>query len=190
MIDPSILEMVNATDPAALKVLEHWIVYGETVALLGSSGVGKSTIINGLTDSELQLTGAIRESDSKGRHTTTSRSLHLLSGGGLLLDNPGMRELQIVDSEEGIKTTFSDIDTLAQKCRFKDCQHINEPGCAVIKAIKSGWLEQRRLDNYRKLMSEQVRNNESLADRRSNDRALGRFYKEAKKSSRRFKSRE
>jgi ribosome biogenesis GTPase len=101
-----------------------------------------------------------------------------------------MRELQIVDSEEGIKTTFSDIERLADKCRFKDCSHKTEPGCRVIEAVKTGMLEQRRLDNYHKLLSEQLRNNESLAERRSNDRALGRFYKSALKSSRKFKSRE
>jgi ribosome biogenesis GTPase len=184
------VETVNATDPASLKVLEKWIAYGQTVALLGSSGVGKSTIINGLKGHQDQATAAIRESDSKGRHTTTARSLHQLPGGGLLLDNPGMRELQLIDSEEGIKATFSDIDGLAEKCRFKNCQHTSEPGCAVIEAIKTGRLEQRRLDNYHKLLAEQARNSESLADRRSNDRALGRFYKSALKSARKFKSRE
>jgi len=184
------VEMVNATDTSSLGVLNNWIAHGQTVALLGSSGVGKSTIINGLIGHQDQATTAIRESDSKGRHTTTSRSLHCLPGGGLLLDNPGMRELQIVDSEEGIKTTFSDIDSLAKKCRFKDCQHTTEPGCAVMEEIKAGRLEQRRLDNYHKLLSEQTRNSESLAERRNSDRALGRFYKTAKKTSRKFKSRE
>ncbi|MEW8624102.1 MAG: GTPase RsgA, partial [Candidatus Thiodiazotropha endolucinida] len=137
-----------------------------------------------------QATAAIRESDSKGRHTTTSRSLHCLPGGGLLLDNPGMRELQIVDSEDGIKAAFSDIDSLAKKCRFTNCRHTTEPGCAIIEEIKTGGLEQRRLDNYKKLLAEQLRNSESLAERRCNDRALGRFYKNALKSARRFKSRE
>jgi ribosome biogenesis GTPase len=101
-----------------------------------------------------------------------------------------MRELQIVDSEAGIKTTFSDIDNLAKKCRFNNCQHRTEPGCAVIQAIKAGRLEQRRLDNYQKLLTEQIRNNESLAQRRYNERALGRFYKNALKSSRKLKSRD
>jgi ribosome biogenesis GTPase len=184
------VESVNAVDDSSLHVLRKWVEHGQTIALLGSSGVGKSTIINGLKGDRDQQTGAIREHDSKGRHTTTSRSLHRLPGSGLLLDNPGMRELQIVDSEEGIKATFSDIDQLAEKCRFKDCQHTTEPGCAVIAAIDAGRLDQRRLDNYRKLVSEQARNSESLAERRSNDRALGRFYKTALKSSKRFKLRE
>ncbi|MEW8680403.1 MAG: ribosome small subunit-dependent GTPase A [Candidatus Thiodiazotropha endolucinida] len=184
------VEMVNATDATSLSVLKKWIEPGETVALLGSSGVGKSTIINSLKGNQDQTTATVRENDSKGRHTTTSRSLHCLPGGGLLLDNPGMRELQMIDTEEGIKTAFSDIDILAKKCRFKNCRHTTEPGCAVIEEIKAGRLEQRRLDNYHKLLSEQIRNNESLAQRRYNDRALGRFYKNALKSSRRFKSRE
>ncbi|MEW8319269.1 MAG: ribosome small subunit-dependent GTPase A [Candidatus Thiodiazotropha sp.] len=184
------VEAINATDPASLDGLGKWIDHAQTVALLGSSGVGKSTIINSLTASVDQATGAIRESDGKGRHTTTSRSLHRLAGGGLLLDNPGMRELQIVDSEEGIKSTFPDIDALAQDCRFKDCRHISEPGCAVLREVEAGGLERRRLDNYHKLMSEQARNTESLAERRNSDRSLGRFYKQAKKSSQRFKSRE
>jgi len=96
----------------------------------------------------------------------------------------------MIDSEGGIKTTFSDINILAQSCRFINCQHTTEPGCAVIKEIQAGRLEKRRLDNYHKLLSEQLRNNESLAERRHNDRALGRFYKHAQKSSRRFKSKE
>lgn len=184
------VEMVNATDSKRLDVLKKWIGRGQTVALLGSSGVGKSTIINNLKGDGAQATGTIRETDSKGRHTTTSRSLHFLPGGGLLLDNPGMRELQIVDSEEGIKATFSDIDILAKQCRFKNCRHESEPGCAVVVAMETGRLDRRRLDNYRKLIFEQARNSESLAQRRYNDRALGRFYKHAKKSSRQFKSRD
>ena len=184
------VEQINATDPASLHQLRKWIDHGQTTALLGSSGVGKSTIINGLKGDQQQLTGAIREADGKGRHTTTARSMHQLPGGGLLLDNPGMRELQLVDARDGIQATFSDIEALAESCRFTDCQHSAEPGCGVQAAIAANQLDQRRLDNYRKLIAEQTRNSESLAERRSNDRALGRFYKSALKSARRFKSRE
>ncbi|NOZ09595.1 MAG: ribosome small subunit-dependent GTPase A [Gammaproteobacteria bacterium] len=184
------VERVNATDANEIKTLDKWIGSGQTVALLGSSGVGKSTIINRLIGNDEQATGAIRESDSKGRHTTTVRSLHLLDGGGVLLDTPGIRELQLVDSEEGIHATFSDINKLAAQCRFSDCRHKGEPGCAVIREIKEGRLEQRRLDNYQKLMAEQTRSSESLAERRVNERALGRFYKHTLQSARRFKSRD
>jgi ribosome biogenesis GTPase / thiamine phosphate phosphatase len=184
------IETVNATDPQTLSVLEPWCYLGQTVALLGSSGVGKSTITNGLLGSGEQATSAIREADSKGRHTTTSRSLHRLSQGGIILDTPGMRELQMVDSEAGVHSVFADIEAYANECYFQDCQHHQEPNCAVQKAIEQGRLELRRLDNYHKLMSEQARNSESVAERRHNDRALGRFYKHAIKSSRRFKSQE
>lgn len=184
------VEQVNATDATSLEALKKWITPGQTVALLGSSGVGKSTITNSLSGNQEQSTAAIREQDSKGRHTTTSRSLHVLADGGLLLDSPGMRELQMVDNEAGIKATFSDIEALTSKCRFRDCQHQSEPGCAVIEALESGKLEQERFDNYHKLLAEQARNSASLAQRRQNDKAMGRFYKSVMKSSRKFKSRE
>lgn len=184
------VEPVNATQASTLSVLEPWCERGQTVALLGSSGVGKSTLINTLKGEEAQATGAIREADAKGRHTTTARSLHQLRGGAILIDTPGMRELQMVDSEEGIQSTFADIEQLAEHCRFDDCQHKTEPGCAVARAIEAGKLEARRLENYHKLMAEQQRNRESVAERRNQDRALGRFYKHAKKTARQFKSRE
>jgi ribosome biogenesis GTPase len=183
-------EVINATDVQEVAALAMWCASGQTIALPGSSGVGKSTLINSLKGDAEQTTAPIREKDSKGRHTTTSRSLHRLQGGGILLDTPGMRELQLVDCEEGILATFADIEQLAKQCRFQDCQHLAEPGCAVMQAVTDGKLEQRRLDNYHKLMTEQVRNSESLAERRQHDRELGRFYKHAKASAQRFKSRD
>ena len=124
-----------------------------TVALLGSSGVGKSTLINALAGTILQETGSLRE-DGKGRHTTTGRQLIRLPGGGLIVDTPGMRELQLWDAGAGLADTFSDIDDLAAACRFSDCQHAEEPGCAVTAAVQQGLLPPERLASYQKLQRE------------------------------------
>ena len=181
---------LNATDARCRDALMPWLGSGQTVALLGSSGVGKSTLTNALLGDASQLTAGIREADSKGRHTTTSRSLHLLPCGGVLIDTPGMRELQIFDAAEGISATFADIEALANTCRFHDCAHQGEPGCAVIKAIENGGLSARRLDNYKKLLREQAHAEETLAERRRNDKALGKFYKRTLKESKKLKSRD
>lgn len=183
-------ETLNGTDPMALKTLEKWIGNGQTVAMVGSSGVGKSTLINGLLGQPVQATSAVRGSDQKGRHTTTARSLHLLPQGGLVLDLPGMRELQLIDAQEGVGETFTAIQQRAQDCRFQDCQHRTEPGCAVLAAIKAGQLDARLLENFHKLDEQQQRHSRSYSERRRDDRALGKFYKQAKKSARHFKSRE
>lgn len=171
------IEAVNALDDKSTSVLQPWCKAGNTVAVLGSSGVGKSTLINSLTGQTLQTTGAARSDDDRGRHTTTSRSLHLTPYGGVLLDTPGMRELQLADCEQGLDAVFADISELADQCRYSDCQHQSEPGCAVQQAIQSGQIDQRRLSNYLKLMREQARNGASLAEQREQDRALGRFYR-------------
>ncbi|WP_027856787.1 ribosome small subunit-dependent GTPase A [Marinobacterium jannaschii] len=181
-------EAVNALDPVTAQTLAPWCQNGKTVALLGSSGVGKSTLINTLLADQAQQTGAIREADSKGRHTTTARSLHLMTGGGLLLDTPGMRELQLAGCEQGLALSFADIAGLAQQCRFADCQHQTEPGCAVSAAISRGQLDQRRLDSYSKLMREQAHNAATLAQRRARERDFARMCRtvsgEAKKRKR------
>lgn len=178
---------VNGLDPISVKALQAWCGAGRTVAMLGSSGVGKSTLINTLLGINIQSTGSIREQDSKGRHTTTTRSLHLIPGGGLLLDTPGMRELQLADSEQSIAETFDEINEVAAQCRFSDCQHQAEPGCAVKAAIEVGELDERRLVNYRKLLREQSLNSASLAEKRAKARDLGRFYRAVQTESRRRK---
>ena len=131
-----------------------YLTPGRTAALLGSSGVGKSTIINRLAGAEVRKTRAVREADSRGRHTTTHRELVMLPAGGLLIDTPGMRELQLWDVGESVRETFDDIETLATQCHFSDCRHRDEPRCAVKAAVDEGVLAVERLASYHKLQDE------------------------------------
>ena len=172
---------VNSLDRNSVEQLTPWCQPGNTVAFLGSSGVGKSTLINTLSGQAVQLTQGIRQTDDKGRHTTTSRSLHLLPSGALLLDTPGMREIQLADCEQGLDKTFAEIIELAENCRFSDCRHENEPGCAVRKAIANGEIDERRLDSYRKLLKEQAFNSATLAERRAQDRQFGKHVRSVMK---------
>ncbi|MDT8857210.1 ribosome small subunit-dependent GTPase A [Paracoccaceae bacterium Fryx2] len=152
---------LNAKAPDAGALLAPWCGPGRTVALIGSSGVGKSTLLNTLAGPEQdapQETGDIRERDAKGRHTTTSRSLHAIAGGGWVIDTPGMRSLQVSDVAGGLDTLFAEITELAPLCRFRDCTHAHEPGCAVQAAIASGTLDPARLDRWRKLHGENTDN--------------------------------
>ncbi|MGF1759850.1 ribosome small subunit-dependent GTPase A [Photobacterium sagamiensis] len=187
-LDPMLLvETVNGLDRNSVTVLEPWCKTGRTVAFVGSSGAGKSTLINSLQEKQDQATGDIRHDDSKGRHTTTSRSLHVMTAGGLLLDTPGMRELQLSNCEQGITATFADIYSLAEQCRFSDCQHQGEPGCAVREAIDIGELNERRLVNYLKLNREQAINGASIAEKRARSRNLGKYYRSVQNESRKRK---
>jgi ribosome biogenesis GTPase len=127
---------------------------GQTVSLLGSSGVGKSTLSNRILGREAQRTSEVREGDDRSRHTTTHRELFVVPSGGLLIDTPGLRELQLWEGDQGIETTFPDVEALTESCRFADCQHKGEPGCAVTAAVESGELSTERLESYRKLQRE------------------------------------
>ena len=132
---------VDARNPLAKEHLAPWCKLGQTVAFLGSSGVGKSTLTNTLAGNPLIDTQAVREADNKGRHTTTSRQLHIIPQGCAVIDTPGMRELQLTDAATGIKETFKDLHEFEQKCRFNDCSHEHEPGCAIQAAITSGIID-------------------------------------------------
>jgi ribosome biogenesis GTPase / thiamine phosphate phosphatase len=147
--------VVSAKTGEGLDVLEASFRKGQTIVLLGSSGVGKSTLVNWLLQEERQTTHAVRESDSRGRHTTTSRELFMMSSGAMIIDTPGLRELQLWNASEGVTQTFADVDELASKCRFTNCQHQQEPGCAVQAAIRASILDADRLESWRKLQREQ-----------------------------------
>lgn len=147
------VHVVSSFDGRGVEEVRAWIGVGRTVAFVGSSGVGKSTLLNRLAGEERALVREIREDDARGRHTTTRRQLHLLPGGGLILDTPGMRELALWDAD-GLDQSFTDIDAIVERCRFTNCRHNGEPGCAVAASIADGSLAPERLESWRKLVRE------------------------------------
>ena len=187
-ISPLIVALViNAKNAEDVQRLSPWCGPGKTLALTGSSGVGKTTLRNALTG-ETEETGDIREDDAKGRHTTRARAMRPIPGGGWLIDTPGIRELALTDAAEAIDTVFADLSDLVTHCRFSDCSHETEPGCAVQAAIASGAIDAARLERWRKLQREESHNSASAALARSRDRVRQKVYNSGKKRGRQKRS--
>lgn len=158
---------VNGKDPASVAALAPYLGPGKSCVLVGSSGAGKSTLTNTLLGREAMKTAGVREADSRGRHTTTRRVLLPLQQGGCLIDTPGMRELKLVGDEDLVQGGFEDIEALAGHCRFRDCAHLNEPGCAVLAGLDDGTIGEERWAHYLKLRDERDAAAQSLAQRRA-----------------------
>ncbi|MDC0655201.1 ribosome small subunit-dependent GTPase A [bacterium] len=173
-----IVKVLDARNYKTAECLAPWFGVGQTVALVGSSGVGKSTLVNTLMGNEHIATQSVRDDDDKGRHTTTVRTLYRLPGSSWVLDTPGMRSLQLTDIRAGLDEVFADIVTAAITCRFSDCQHDAEPGCSVKAAVDAGTLELERLERWRKLVAEDTFNNESLTERRIRERSSEKMTKD------------
>jgi len=175
--DLDVVVMDAKTDDVP-ALLAAWFGKGQTVALAGSSGVGKTTIANALTGGDA-ATRAIREDDARGRHTTTGRSMHRMQSGGWLIDTPGMRGLGVAEVAYGIDATFPEISELAETCKFRDCEHETEPGCAVQAAIQTGAVDAERLKRFKKLKRENQYATETIAQARDRSRNLGKMYRSA-----------
>jgi len=178
-ITAPVIALSNVTQEG-LDDLRRLLLPGMTYCFVGSSGVGKSTVINQLVGRALLETKPV-SGTGEGRHTTVRRELILLEGGALVIDNPGMREFGILGAEGGIGSSFSDITALASGCRYRDCAHTNEPGCAVLEAVQSGAISQGHYDNYLALRTESEFNQMSYAEKRKKDRDFGKYIKSAKK---------
>ena len=181
--DLDVLALNAKTDDVA-ALLAPWCGKGQTVALAGSSGVGKTTLANALTGGNA-ATQDIREDDARGRHTTTGRSLHQMNSGGWLIDTPGMRGLGVAEVAYGIDATFPEISELAATCKFRDCEHETEPGCAVQAGIASGAIDPERLKRFKKLKRENDYATETIAQARDRYRKLGKMYRSAQAKKKR-----
>ena len=172
---------VSNLSKEGLQNMENTIEAGKTYCMLGSSGVGKSSLINNLSGGEKMETGAISESTSKGRHVTSHRELIVLESGGILIDNPGMREVGITDSTGGLENTFDFITGLTGQCKFSDCTHTSETGCAVLEAVENGKVARESYENFLKMEREKSHFESSLAERRKKDKQFGKMFKNYKK---------
>jgi len=166
----------NITHTGLDQILD-FMQKGKTYCVVGSSGVGKSTLINNLLKKNILKTGQISLSTNKGRHITDHRELFVLENGGIIIDTPGMKELGITENTEGIITTFQEIVDIALNCKFPDCKHINETGCAVIEALNKGTIDKESYDNYQKILKEQERFQTTIFEKRKKDKAFGKMIK-------------
>jgi ribosome biogenesis GTPase / thiamine phosphate phosphatase len=160
------------------EALKMMIEKGKTYCLLGSSGVGKSTLLNNLTGSTIMKTDAVSQSTNKGRHVTSHREMVLLENGGILVDNPGMREVGIADSANGLETAFDSILSFSENCRFKDCTHTSEAGCAVLEAVEKGEIDKSSYENYLKMEKEKIHFETSVAEKRKREKIFGKIIKD------------
>ncbi len=176
----SVIAISNETQDG-YDALKKIIEKGKTYCMLGSSGVGKSTLVNNLSGRNRMRTNAISESTNKGRHVTSHREMIVLENGGILIDNPGMREVGIADSSGGLEITFDRIVGLSKNCKFKDCTHANEVGCSVLEAVENGEIDRNSYENYRKMEREKAHFEASVAEKRSHDKQFGKMMKNYKK---------
>lgn len=182
--DVPVIAISNETQ-AGYEDVKAVIEKSKTYCMLGSSGVGKSTLLNNLSGKALMKTDSISESTNRGKHVTTHRELIVLENGGLLIDNPGMREVGIADSEGGLEITFDKIFELAEKCKFKDCTHTLETGCAVLESVESGEIEKDSYDNFMKMEKERKHFESTAAEKRKKDKKFGKMMKNYKKDMKR-----
>ncbi len=179
--DYEVIAFSNKTSEG-LHEIRRYIQSGVTYCLLGSSGVGKTTLLNNLIGENVYATSAVREKNGKGRHITAHRQLTILEHGGLIIDTPGLRELGTIGVSTGLQETFSDIITLTDNCRFKNCTHTSEPGCSVLEAVEKGTISEGRYQNYLKLRRESEHNKMSYLEKRKKDKKFGKMIKDFKKN--------
>ena len=179
--DVKVIAISNLSRKGQEELID-FIGKGKTYCLLGSSGVGKSTLVNNLAGRDLLNTGVISKSTNKGRHVTSHREMIVLAGGGILIDNPGMREVGLADTGSGLETAFGWINDLSRECKFSDCRHIHEDGCAIIEAVESGELDRSAYENFLKLEREKIHFQSSIAQKRKKDKDFGKMVKQFKKS--------
>ncbi|MFH1050991.1 MAG: ribosome small subunit-dependent GTPase A [bacterium] len=186
--DVPVIAISNETQHGYNEI-NKFIEKGKTYCMLGSSGVGKSTLLNNLSGRQIMRTDTISESTNKGRHVTSHRELFVLEKGGTLIDNPGMREVAVADASGGLEITFDKIYRLSENCKFKDCQHINETGCAVIEAVEKGSIDKSTYENYLKIERENEYFESTLIERRKKDKEFGKMVKNFKKDMKNHKFR-